>query len=38
MLNQARRRLQLEAEHADATRAAMQDALTGLGNRRTLTG
>jgi diguanylate cyclase len=34
LLHQARRRVQLEAEHDTANRAATQDALTGLGNRR----
>ncbi|WP_433055987.1 diguanylate cyclase [Dactylosporangium sp. CS-033363] len=34
MLRQARRRVELEAARASADRAAAQDALTGLGNRR----
>ncbi|GAA2377399.1 GGDEF domain-containing protein [Dactylosporangium salmoneum] len=34
MLQQARRRVQLEADRERADRAAAQDALTGLGNRR----
>ncbi|NJC68392.1 GGDEF domain-containing protein [Planosporangium thailandense] len=34
MLRQARRRVELEAERTRADAAAMQDPLTGLGNRR----
>ncbi|SDY38316.1 diguanylate cyclase (GGDEF) domain-containing protein [Micromonospora pattaloongensis] len=34
LLNQARQRVRLEDEHARADTAAGQDALTGLGNRR----
>jgi diguanylate cyclase len=34
MLRQARRRLELEAERTRADEVAMQDPLTGLGNRR----
>ena len=34
MLQQARRRLELEAARAHADQAAAEDALTGLGNRR----
>jgi diguanylate cyclase len=34
MLHQARRRVELEAARESADRAAAQDALTGLGNRR----
>ncbi|BFU41800.1 GGDEF domain-containing protein [Krasilnikovia sp. MM14-A1004] len=34
MLRQARRRVQLEAEHASADAAAQTDPLTGLANRR----
>nr|WP_277349846.1 GGDEF domain-containing protein [Planosporangium thailandense] len=34
MLRQARRRVQLEAERTRADAAALQDPLTGLGNRR----
>jgi diguanylate cyclase len=34
MLQQARRRVELEAARASADRAAASDALTGLGNRR----
>lgn len=35
MLTQARRRIQLEAEHDHANQAALQDPLTRIGNRRT---